>query len=87
MESFNLKILTPKDIIYDSLINKITYTDVVGASTILYGHENIIKSLVEDKIIIENINNEKINFISSKGIIEVCNSDVLICVQKIEKII
>lgn len=85
MEYFNLKILTPDNIIYDAPVKRIVCSDKTGQFTILKKHENTIRSLVRDKILIEDNNKTEIIFKSSSGVIEVFNSEVTICVTEIEK--
>lgn len=85
MEYFNLKILTPENIIYDALVKRIVCSDKTGQFTILKKHENTIRTLVRDKILIEDSNKIEIIFRASSGVIEVFNSEVIICVTEIEK--
>lgn len=85
MEYLNLKIVTPENVIYDAPVKRIVCSDKIGQFTVLKKHENIIRSLVEDKILIEDSNKTEIVFKSSSGVIEVYNSEVIICVIKIEK--
>lgn len=63
--SFFCKILTKNQIVYEGLINKITFNSYIGEITILSEHQNLI-GIITPGIIYINDNNQN-NLIVDKG--------------------
>lgn len=84
MGSFRLAILTPYGNIFEGLVDKVICSDEIGQFTVLDKHENIVRTIVAGKIIVDDIKSGEFSYYSDGGIMEVNNSIVTICVNYID---
>lgn len=81
MDKLNLKIITPKKIVYEKEVDSVTLPSYNGEITILPRHINLF-SLLTEGIIKIKINNDENYFAIGSGYVETDGKEVIILVSR-----
>ncbi|MGL5634420.1 MAG: ATP synthase F1 subunit epsilon [Sarcina sp.] len=84
MKVFNLVIATPEEVVYEGEVKSLKAKTSFGEFQMYSEHEPFVASLRPYKLTIVDKDQNKIEFISSEGMLETKGDSVIICVNSIE---
>lgn len=79
---FELKILTPEEVVFGDKVISVSIPSVQGTFQVLYNHAPILAAIDKGKVKISNAKNEIIELSVEKGIAELHNNKLSICVTR-----
>src|SRR5688572_22786187 len=83
-KSINLQIVTPRKVVFEGEVEKLTAPGVVGPFQVLYNHAPIVAALAPGHLHLTTLDGKTENFAVSGGILELHDNKVSILADAVE---